>query len=68
MELQNNLPEKIYKLLTKKKYNRGEPFLQGYILDLINISITKNEPIKLIGYWGAGPKNKPNWADEMPKN
>ena len=59
-----SLKSEIYTILTKRKYNRGQSFLSEDLLILINNFISKNEPIKLVGFWGTGPKDKPNWADE----
>lgn len=53
----------IYDTLTKKKYCRDLPHAPTEIRKRIQNSLLKNEPIKLIGFWGVGPKNKANWAD-----
>lgn len=59
-----DLSEKIYHFLTKRKYNRGKPYLDEKLKEVIEESVAKNNPIKLIGFWGTGPKSKLNWADE----
>ena len=54
---------KIFEILTKKRYNRDEPYLEDEIKERISFFIAKKKPIKLIGFWGVGPKSKSNWAD-----
>lgn len=63
-----NISEKIYQTLTKRKYNRGKPFLSDEILKIINTSILNEQSIKLIGFWGVGSKSKSNWADKESCN
>jgi len=60
MELVNQ----IYQTLTKKRYNREEPYLNKKLKEQLSLFIDKNQPIKLVGFWGIGPKTKANWADE----
>ena len=54
---------KVYEILTKKRYNRDEPHLKDKLKERFDYFISHNKPIKLIGFWGVGPKSKPNWAD-----
>lgn len=54
---------KIYEILTKKRYNRDEPYLKDKLKEKFDYFISHNEPIRLIGFWGVGPKGQPNWAD-----
>lgn len=54
---------KVYKILTKKRYNRDEPYLKDKLKDRFHYFISHNKPIKLVGFWGVGSKSKPNWAD-----
>ncbi|MDO8469464.1 MAG: hypothetical protein Q7S84_00395 [bacterium] len=58
-----NLSEQIYAVLTKRKYNRGEPHLKSELRGVIDAFIDRGEPVKLVGFWGTGPKAKSNWAD-----
>lgn len=53
----------VYEILTKKRYNRDEPYLKDKLKERFSYFISHNKPIKLVGFWGVGPKNKPNWAD-----
>ncbi len=55
--------EEVYEILTKKSYNRDEPYLQDKLKERFHDFISHNKPIKLVGFWGVGPKQKPNWAD-----
>jgi hypothetical protein len=55
--------EKIYSILTKRRYNRGEPHLKTQLENAIEYFVENNQPIKLVGFWGTGPKEKYNWAD-----
>ena len=54
---------KVFEILTKKRYNRDEPYLKDKLKERFHYFISHNKPIKLIGFWGVGPKSKPNWAD-----
>lgn len=58
-----NIEAKVYNILTKKRYNRDEPYLKNKLQKKFRGSISKNQPIKLLGFWGVGPKPEPNWAD-----
>lgn len=53
----------VYRVLTGGKYNRDKPYLTRKLMSECHYFISRNEPIKLIGFWGVGPKDKPNWAD-----
>lgn len=53
----------VYEILTKKRYNRCEPYLKDKLKERFRYLISKNKPIKLVGFWGVGPKDKVNWAD-----
>ncbi len=53
----------IYNIITKKRWNRSEPSLRKDITNRIPEFVTNQKPIKLIGFWGVGPKKKHNWAD-----
>jgi len=53
----------VYDILTKKRYNRDEPYLKDKLKERFHYFISHNKPIKLVGFWGVGLKNKPNWAD-----
>jgi pyoverdine/dityrosine biosynthesis protein Dit1 len=55
--------KKLYEIITKKHYNRDEPELETKIEQAIQKFVNENKPIKLIGFWGVGPKPKSNWAD-----
>lgn len=57
------LSQEICRVLTKRRYNRGKPKLSDGLLQIIDTSINRNEPIKLVGFWGVGPKAMANWAD-----
>lgn len=57
------IESKVYEILTKKRYNRDEPYLKNKLKERFDYFISKNMPIKLIGFWGVGFKNKPNWAE-----
>lgn len=54
---------KVYEILTKKSYNRDEPHLKDKLKERFDYFISHDEPIKLVGFWGVGPKSRPNWAD-----
>jgi hypothetical protein len=58
------LDQEIYKILVKRKYNRAKPYLPNNVFECISNSIKENAPLKLIGFWGVGPKKEPNWADK----
>ena len=51
---------KVFEILTKKRYNRDEPYLKNKLKERFHYFISHNKPIKLIGFWGVGPKSKPN--------
>ena len=53
----------IYKIITKKSYNREEPNLKNKVIERIKSFVINQKPIKLVGFWGVGFKSKPNWAD-----
>jgi len=53
----------VYEILAKKRYNRDEPYLKDKLKERFDYFISHNKTIKLIGFWGIGPKSKPNWAD-----
>lgn len=59
-----DLSLKIYNILLKKKYSRGCPLFEKEIVKIIKDSIYNNEPIKLVGFWGAGSKNKADSVDK----
>lgn len=59
-----NVASKVYETLRKKRYSRDQPFLENKLKETISYCIKKNKPIKLIGFWGVGPKTQANWADE----
>jgi hypothetical protein len=42
---------KIYEILTKKRYNRDEPYLKDKIIKKIQYFVLQNRPIQLIGFW-----------------
>ena len=54
---------KIYEILTKKRYNRNEPYLRNKIIEEIQYFVSQNKPIQLVWFWGVGQKEKPNRAD-----
>jgi hypothetical protein len=54
--------EMIYKILTAARYRRGM-HLPEQIKALIQIAVSKKEPLKFAGFWGVGPKAHSNWAD-----
>lgn len=54
---------KIYEVLTKKRFNRNEPYLKDKLKERIHYFVFHNAPIKLVGFWGVGLKNELNWAD-----
>jgi len=53
----------IYLAITKKRFNRSEPFLQDQLKESIKNSVARNEPLKLVGFWGIGHKKNVNWAE-----
>lgn len=53
----------VYEILTKKRYNRDEPYLKDKLKERFHYFISHNKPMKLVGFWGVGLKDKPNWAD-----
>lgn len=53
----------IYEIITKKLYSREKPYLEEKLKERLHYFVSKNEPIKLIGFWGIGPKDKPNRAE-----
>lgn len=53
----------IYDIITKKRYNRDEPNLKKKVIDRIKRFVSKQKTIKLVGFWGVGPKEKHNWTD-----
>jgi len=53
----------IYKILSNKRYNRDEPHLDYKLKNIFIYFINLNKPIRLVGFWGVGPKTKHNWAD-----
>lgn len=62
--MNEEIAKQIFSVLTKKLYNRDEPFLtEGLERKLIDF-IENNKPIELVGFWGVGPKKHSNWADE----
>lgn len=58
-----SLEERIFEILTRKNYNRDAPYLKDSLKERIHSFVAMNKPIKLVGFWGVGPKNNPNWAD-----
>jgi len=54
---------KVFEILTRKKYSRDEPFLVEKLKERLNYFISHDRPIKLVGFWGVGFKNHPNWVD-----
>lgn len=59
-----NCIDKIYLILTKRKYCRSEALLGDRLKHIVELNVTKNLPIKLVGFWGVGQKKNANWADE----
>jgi len=59
-----NVIIEVYQILVKKRYNRDEPYLVDKLKARVSSFIKNNKPIELIGFWGVGPKNKANWADQ----
>ena len=53
----------IFETLKKRRYRRDKPFLEDKLKEIIKQSIEQNNPIKLVGFWGVGQKDKTNWAD-----
>ncbi len=58
-----DIAQDIYGILTKRRYNRDEPFLKEQIILRISKFVKLKKPIKLVGFWGIGQKDHPNWAD-----
>ena len=58
-----DMVSKVYEVLTRKKYNRDESYLKDKFKERVRYFVSLNKPIKLAGFWGVGPKSKPNWAD-----
>lgn len=59
----SDISARVYAILTKRKYNRGEAFLKNELGGAIDTFVARGEPIKLVGFWGTGPKANSNWAD-----
>ena len=57
------IESQIYEILTRRRFSRENPKNIKQLKQIIEDSIDKNQPIKLIGFWGVGPKDKANWAD-----
>ncbi len=62
------IEDKIYSVLTKRRYNRDEPFLKDRLKERFHYYVLNKVPIKLVGFWGVGKKSKPNWADTATCN
>lgn len=54
----------ILAVFKKRRYSRGTPHNAEEMAARLTRSIVRNEPIKLVGFWGVGPKPGPNRADE----
>lgn len=54
----------VYETLRKKKYSRGEPYHKQELRRRLSYFTKNSRPIKLVGFWGVGPKSSSNWADE----
>lgn len=58
------LADDITSILLRRKYNRAEPEFRPGLTERIERYVSKNVPIRLVGFWGTGPKSLPNWADK----
>lgn len=54
----------ICEILQKRRYRRDSAYLQDKMMERVKSFIEDNEPIKLVGLWGFGAKEKTDWADE----
>lgn len=57
------IESEIYAIISKRKYNRDKPSLEGRMLERFRNFTEEGKPIRLVGFWGVGPKSTPNWAD-----
>jgi len=62
--MSDEIVEKIYSILIKKRYNRDDPSMTDNLQQRLTDFVGDNKPIKLIGFWGVGPKQHKNWADD----
>ena len=46
------------KALIRKKFNRDKPFLLGDVEKRVAESMAMDKPIRLVGFWGVGEKDK----------
>ncbi len=53
-----NIPDETYKILIKRKYTRGNPHLSQNIHGFIEETVSQKRPIRLVGFWGVGPKEE----------
>lgn len=58
------LVEKVYRVITKRKFNRGKPLNSEEIRIRITQSIQRSKSIPFIAFWGVGPKNMHDVHDE----
>ncbi len=58
-----DLALEVFDVLSEKRLSRELPFRKNDIIRIIENSILEKIPIKLVGFWGVGNKNKSNWAD-----
>jgi asparagine synthase (glutamine-hydrolysing) len=55
--------DEIVRLLSSKQYSRDVPYREDELRHKVRAAIEKQEPIKLVGFWGASNKNEVNMAD-----
>lgn len=60
----SELVEKIYSILTKKRYCKDKHVKEKEVKQKIDFFVSTNSPIQLVGFWGVGPKSSANWADK----
>lgn len=69
--LKENLPrfiepgaeDAIVKLLSSRQYSRDVPYREDELRHKVRAAIEKQQPIKLVGFWGASDKTEVDMAD-----
>ncbi|OGF22962.1 hypothetical protein A2Y83_05055 [Candidatus Falkowbacteria bacterium RBG_13_39_14] len=56
-----SMAHEVIKILNKRNISRDIPYREDEIINIINNAIENNNPVKLVGFWGASGKEK---ADE----
>lgn len=55
--------DEIVSILSSKHYSRDVPYRQDELRYKVRAAIEKNEPIRLVGFWGASDKREVDMAD-----